>query len=132
MNQLEEITNQEMEIKVRAMADQLLLHYPTQHNFNELYKFGEKIVKKHRQRMGRFLIYVAEETTFEIIYDPKIFNPEMEIALKPPNTREVQQRLYLIQKGFNIESFEKPQFQNSLRRTLTRFPSEMWVIQSPL
>ncbi len=48
----------------------------------------------------------------------------------------------------NIESFEKPHIQNSLRRiqrtsslihskskilkSLKRFPSEMWVIQSPL
>ncbi|MEK6872121.1 MAG: hypothetical protein AABX16_04420 [Nanoarchaeota archaeon] len=32
----------------------------------------------------------------------------------------------------DIGGFEKPQFQNSLRRTLTRFPSEMRVIQSPL
>jgi len=33
---------------------------------------------------------------------------------------------------FSIESFEKPQIQNSLRRTLMRFPSEIGVIQSPL
>ncbi len=42
-----------------------------------------------------------------------------------------EQKVNRQEKLISIESFEKPQIQNSLRRTLTRFPSEIGVIQSP-
>jgi len=41
---------------------------------------------------------------------------------------------YPIEEGFKefIENFEKVQFQNSLRRTLPKFPSEIALMQSSL
>ncbi len=63
-------------------------------------------------------------------YFDEIIKKIVEISYRTES--KLQRSCKISEPQFSIEGFEKPQIQNSLRRTLKRFPLEMWVIQSPL